>query len=212
MEPAEASSCGEITGAEVAAAMTSTIDPVLEAVAWPGQKPRGPVLPGVVAAGVALLAGPRVALWQLATYLALPVGAAAKRLIGRPRPFPGRLNPRAGMPQDPSFPSTHVSEYVTTFGFASWLLWRRRSPARVPVAIRSLAAVGLIGPSRVRTGDHRWSDVAGGYLLGAAAFTALIALASRDKTLLRHPRSPDRPVVEGAPPTRELPAKRDARP
>lgn len=159
------------------------VDPLLDAVAWPGQGRRGHLLPGVASAIVAVMAGPRAGLWQLATWGAVPLGDRAKRLVKRPRPFPGRLNPRAGMPQDPSFPSTHALEYVVVFGFASWLLRQRNSTAAGPASIASLSAIALVGPSRVRTGDHRWSDVAGGYVLGALLVAGLISAAKRDPGL-----------------------------
>jgi len=167
-----------------------TPDDLLAAVAWPGEKPRGRFLPAVVAAAVGLAAGPRAGLWQLGAWGVSPIDTGLKRLVNRPRPMPGRLNPRGGMPQGPSFPSSHVSDYVATLGFASWILWRRRSPLAVPVAVTSVGLIGLIGPSRVRTGDHRWSDVAAGYVLGAAYLAILVRLARRDRRL-RATRSHD---------------------
>ena len=171
-------------------------DAVLAAVAWPGENPRGRFMPGVVAASVAVLAGPRAGLWQLAAWGVSPLGAAVKRVVNRPRPLPGRFNPLGGMPQDPSFPSSHVADYVATFGLASWILWQRRSPAAVPVAIASLGLIGLVGPSRVRTGDHRWSDVAGGYAVGAAYLAATVAVLSRVRR--RRAKATRRLVAAGA--------------
>lgn len=66
---------------------------------------------------------------------------------------------------------------------ASWILWRRRSGMALPASALAIALVGLIGPSRVRTGDHRRSDVAAGYATGAAYLAALIILAKRDRLL-----------------------------
>jgi membrane-associated phospholipid phosphatase len=160
-----------------------TTDDLLAAVAWPGEKPRGRFLPAAVAAAVGLVAGPRAGLWQLGAWGVSPIDTGLKRLVNRPRPMPGRLNPRGGMPQGPSFPSSHVSDYVVTLGFASWVLRRKRSPAALPVALTSAGLIGLIGPSRVRTGDHRWSDVVAGYVLGAAYLVVLIRLARRDPEL-----------------------------
>jgi len=153
----------------------------LVAVAWPGESPRGQLLPAVVAGTVGLIAGPRAGLWQMAAWGVSAVGEVTKRLVNRPRPTFGRFNPIGGMAQGASFPSTHVSDYVATFGFASWILRHRRSRAALPAGVLAAALVALIGPSRVLTGDHRWSDVAGGYALGAAYLAALIALARRDR-------------------------------
>ncbi|MDQ6877364.1 MAG: phosphatase PAP2 family protein [Candidatus Dormibacteraeota bacterium] len=158
-------------------------DVVLAGAAWPGQPPQGRVLSVLLAGVVTVLAGPRAGRWQLATWSIAPLGEMAKRVINRPRPPLGRFNPMGGMAQSPSFPSTHVSNYVAYFGFASWILWHRRSRVAVPAAALGLALVGLIGPSRVRSGDHRWSDVAGGYIFGGVYLAALIALAKRDRRL-----------------------------
>ncbi|HZC31883.1 MAG TPA: phosphatase PAP2 family protein, partial [Candidatus Bathyarchaeia archaeon] len=95
---------------------------------------------------------------------------------------------------------SHMSDYVATLGFASWILWRRRSPIAVPVAVTSVGLIGLIGPSRVRTGDHRWSDVAAGYVLGAVYLAILIRLARRDPRL-RSTRSHDPLVTQPLTPT-----------
>jgi membrane-associated phospholipid phosphatase len=105
------------------------------------------------------------------------LGEATKRLINRPRPTLGRFNPVGGLAHGPSLPSTHVSNYVSVFGFATWILWRKRSPAALPAGLVALALVILVGPSRIHSGDHRWGDVAAGYGFGAAYLAALIALA-----------------------------------
>jgi hypothetical protein len=81
------------------------LDPVLDAGAWPGQNPRGRLLPGAAAVAVTIAVGPRAGLWQLATWTAIPLGDQAKRLVNRPRPFPGRLNPRGGCPRTRASPA-----------------------------------------------------------------------------------------------------------
>lgn len=168
---------------EVEAVTSRLSDAVLLAAAWPGESRRGWVLPGVLAGAVAMIAGPRAGAWQVAAWGASPLGEVAKRLVDRPRPTLGRFNPLGGVSRGASFPSTHVANYVATFGFSSWLLWRTRSPVALPASITALILSGLIGPSRVRTGDHRWSDVAGGYLLGFGFLAALIAIARGDQAL-----------------------------
>jgi membrane-associated phospholipid phosphatase len=180
-------------------AMTLSKGRVADAVAWPGEKPQGRYLPGAVSLLVGVAAGPRAAVWTLGSWGIVPIGEGIKRIVNRPRPFPGRLDPRGGMSQGPSFPSTHVSKYVAVFGFASWALWRRGSVVALPAAVTSAALIGLVGPGRVTTGDHRSSDVVAGYLLGAGYLAVLVGLASRDRHLQRrsHERQevPPRAVV-----------------
>ena len=165
--------------------MTVSTGAVADVVAWPGEAPRGRYLPAAVSLFVAIAAGPRAATWALGSWGIVPIGHGIKRIVDRPRPFPGRLDPRGGMSQSPSFPSTHVSKYVAVFGFASWLLWRRRSVLAVPAAVWSAALIALIGPSRIKTGDHRSSDVIAGYVLGSAYLAVLVALAAHDRGLRR---------------------------
>ena len=131
--------------------MTVSTGAVADVVAWPGEPPQGRYLPAAVGLLVAIAAGPRAAIWTLGSWGVVPIGHGIKRAVDRPRPFPGRLDPRGGMSQSPSFPSTHVSKYVAVFGFASWLLWRHRSVLVVPAAVASVALIGLIGPSRITT-------------------------------------------------------------
>jgi membrane-associated phospholipid phosphatase len=160
----------------------------------------------VVAGATALVADARAGRWQLAAWGVSAVGEGAKRLFHRPRPLLGRFNPLGGTARGPSFPSTHVSNYTATFGFASWILWRKRSPIALPASAIALSLVGLIGPSRVLTGDHRWSDVAGGYALGLLYLAALIAFAKRDRLLARPAMMPpDAAEADAANPIRPLP-------
>jgi membrane-associated phospholipid phosphatase len=174
-------------------------DAVLNAVAWPGEAPRSRILPAAVAGLVGVAVGPRAALWELAAAGVAPLAELVKRAVGRPRPMPGRFNPLGGMSQAPSFPSSHASDYVAVFGFASWLLWRRGSQVAGQATLLALGFIGLVGPSRVRTGDHRWSDVVGGYALGGAYLAALIAAARRDRQLAAHRPVQDVVVAPEAP-------------
>jgi len=189
--------------------MTVSNGAVADVVAWPGEPPQGRYLPAAVSLVVAMAAGPRAAVWTLGSWGIVPIGHGLKRVVDRPRPFPGRLDPRGGMSQSPSFPSTHVSKYVAVFEFASWLLWRRRSVLAVPAAVGSVALIALIGPSRITTGDHRSGDVVAGYVLGAAYLAVLVAIASHDRGLGRTSRerqeAPRRVGVERvAEPTQQI--------
>ena len=168
------------------------------AAAWPGESTRGWFLPAGVASAVAVIAGPRAGMWQLAAWGASPIGEVIKRLFHRPRPLLGRFNPVGGRASGSSFPSTHVSNYAATFGLAIWILRRRRSRTALPVSALGLGLMGLVGPSRVITGDHRWSDVAAGYSLGVAYLAVVIAFAKRDRILghrIARPSHPPRPTI-----------------
>ena len=144
-------------------------------------------MPAALAAAMGLIAGRRAGVWQLAAAGVIPIGEMLKRAIGRRRPLLGRLTPRGGTASGPSFPSTHVANYVSLLGFAAWLLGRVRSPIAIPTGAAALAMIAAIGPSRVATGDHRWSDVVGGYVLGTVYLAMMIVLARRDRNLRKRP-------------------------
>ncbi len=170
-----------------------TVDTVLAASQWPGYAPQNVVVPVAVTAIMYALRGPWTALWQFVALGAVPIGWAVKRVVRRPRP------PTAYLPfrrwRGSSFPSTHTARYAAFFGFAGWALLARPGRARL-AGIIPLALTAVIGPARVRSGDHRPSDVVGGYLIGGGYLAALLALLRRlDRSRLRtataHGRSQD---------------------
>ncbi|MGI8968076.1 MAG: phosphatase PAP2 family protein, partial [Chloroflexota bacterium] len=118
--------------------------------------------------------------WWTAMFYALTAVASllveiVKDLVRRPRPhlFPGALH-ASGF----SFPSGHSTSSVVFFGglaFIVWQLSRRSGWATAAVIIAALfaAAVGL---SRIVLGVHYPTDVFGGYTLGGAWLTLLLAV------------------------------------
>lgn len=90
-----------------------------------------------------------------------------KWMVGRPRPNTDLVKVWTIIGNQ-SFPSGHVVNYVTFYGFLFCLVtWR--IPDRLPRALLQLflgAIILLVGPSRIYLGAHWSSDVIGGYLLG----------------------------------------------
>ena len=89
-----------------------------------------------------------------------------KALVGRARP----LQAEAFLTADDSFPSGHTSMTLVLVGFALHLFLQRERPSstRWAAIVGAAAWCGLMGASRLLLGDHYWSDVLGGYLLGIA--------------------------------------------
>jgi membrane-associated phospholipid phosphatase len=90
-----------------------------------------------------------------------------KRLIGRPRPTDELVTVYRDL-ETLSFPSGHVTFYVTYFGFlffVAYALLPRGSALRRLALILTALPVLLVGFSRVYLGAHWPSDTLGAYLL-----------------------------------------------
>lgn len=101
-----------------------------------------------------------------------------KHLVHRPRPLP-EFADISFVLHTPSFPSGHVTGYVTFLGFAFYLAYTllpRNNPLRWAVLITCGLFVALVGPSRVYMGQHWASDALAGYFLGFAWLLLVIEL------------------------------------
>lgn len=128
---------------------------------------------------VFLLAGlRREALFLSLTLLSSVLTFGIKLLVNRPRPTEDmvRIVVKA---QHQSFPSGHTVFYVTFFGFLIFLLFRLR---QLPPFIRwtagglSLLLILAVPFSRVYLGNHWFTDVAAGFVLGLISLVVLITL------------------------------------
>ncbi len=99
------------------------------------------------------------------------VGLLIKVLVDRPRPSPQLIhvdNPALDGGKF-SFTAGHVESYVAILGFLWFLAYisQNRSIWRTLVLVILPALIILIGVSRIYSGEHWFSDVVGGYLLGS---------------------------------------------
>jgi membrane-associated phospholipid phosphatase len=98
--------------------------------------------------------------------------------VDRPRPTP-ELAHITTVLKSYSFPSGHVTGYVTLFGFVFYLaftLLSRTSVWRWLILVVSGLMVLLVGPSRVYMGQHWASDAMAGYTLGFAYLLVIIQI------------------------------------
>jgi membrane-associated phospholipid phosphatase len=144
-----------------------------EAVGWPGYPPQSRVIPALVVAGVTRLCGRREAAWQAACFGVVPVGEAVKHSVKRPRPPTAWLRFGRRRPKGSSFPSTHVATYTSFYGYTAIALGRAGGPWRWLAAV-PLGLIALVGPSRIRDGDHWRSDVLAGYVIGGSWLGAVL--------------------------------------
>jgi undecaprenyl-diphosphatase len=162
---------------------------VLEWVSGPGFWPWYGIL-------VVSLVGSMLALRRLteAVFIALAslgglVAELVKNLVDRPRPTPdfARITIQS---HTFSFPSGHVTSYVTLFGFLFYLAYTlipRKHPLRRPALIICALFIILVGPSRISMGAHWASDVLAGYALGFAYLLVIIELYRAWQK--RHPKA-----------------------
>ncbi len=113
-------------------------------------------------------------------------GLVVKLPVDRPRPNPQLIhvvNPALDGGKF-SFPAGHVESYVAIFGFLLFLLivLGRPSWLRTFEIAFFVALLALIGISRIYTGEHWFSDVIGGYLLGSIWLIATIRFYDWGKT------------------------------
>jgi undecaprenyl-diphosphatase len=122
----------------------------------------------VFAAFVALRLRLEAVLAVAASLLAGLVGGGIRLAVGRMRPS-GPFVHVAGHLSGYSFPSGHVIQYTTLFGFAFYVVfvaWRGGTVRALVLAVLA-ALVTLVGPSRVYLGEHWPSDVLGAYLFAS---------------------------------------------
>ncbi len=111
----------------------------------------------------------------ISSLLADGVGAGIKHLIARARPSSTLVHVAAHL-HSFSFPSGHVIQYTTLFGFTLYTIlvaWKRTAPRAVLLIVLALLII-LVGPSRVYLGEHWPTDVTGGYLFGGVWLAATI--------------------------------------
>jgi undecaprenyl-diphosphatase len=131
------------------------------------------VLAGLAAAGLRAEA----VLAVVSALLASLVGSGIKLLVGRLRPA-GHGVHVAGHVTGYSFPSGHVTQYMTLFGFTFFLVfvtWRGGWLRTIVLVILAVLVV-LVGPSRVYMGQHWPSDVLGAYLFAGVWLAGTIEL------------------------------------
>lgn len=96
------------------------------------------------------------------------VSTLVKIAVNRPRPSEPLVHIVQKASQQ-SFPSGHVMFYIVYFGFLTVLMYHLKTipkAVRITVAVISIVLICAIPYSRIYLGDHWFTDVLGGFLLG----------------------------------------------
>jgi undecaprenyl-diphosphatase len=144
------------------------LDSIMKLVSWFGNSPGSTVT--VVTGTIAFFAFKlrREALFVLLTGASALVSTLVKILVNRPRPAEPLVHviQKASLQ---SFPSGHVTFYIVYFGFLLVLMYHLKTipkVIRVTIASLSIVLILAIPYSRIYLGDHWFTDVLGGFLLG----------------------------------------------
>lgn len=170
--------------------LPQALGPLLVGISYPGFAPYN----WMIAAAIVLF---MFALrWRTEMVFTIIAGAGGltaeiiKGFVDRPRPTPNFANIYVPL-TSPSFPSGHVTGYVTLYGFIFYLaytLLSRRGVIRWVILVVTALLILLVGPSRVYMGQHWASDALAGYALGFAYLLVVVELYRL--WLRRHPKAP----------------------
>jgi undecaprenyl-diphosphatase len=152
-------------------------------VSWPGFPPQSRLLPPLLALlwwrlGLRLEASMQLLAWGTSG-----ISGFFKLLMRRKRPAAPEVRVVVARLGGSSFPSGHVLNYIGTFGVLAYLVQTLVRPAalRRPIVASLVAAIILVGPSRIYEGHHWPTDVLASYLLGTSYLAGIIALYQRLK-------------------------------
>lgn len=160
---------------EVQEDQSPLLDGFMHTVSWFGNGIAPGVIPVSIAAVFLVLGARREALFSVLTLLSGAVIYGIKLVIDRPRPTADLIRVIEDA-QFQSFPSGHVTFYVTFFGFMVFLMYRLEwvwTWLRWSAAILCLTLVFSIPFSRMYLGAHWFTDVLGGFIIGLLCLIGL---------------------------------------
>jgi undecaprenyl-diphosphatase len=159
------------------------IIPFMRALSWPGFPPEVYGLVAVICIALFFLYSRWGAICLGLGALAESfIGLGVKILVDRPRPSPQLVNAidlatrGASSGWGLSFPAGHPASYMVIFGFLGYLAYSSKASQlwrAVGVGVCT-ALIVLVGISRIYLGDHWFSDVMAGYLLGSIVLIVII--------------------------------------
>lgn len=143
------------------------LEALMFTTSWLGYFPQVAALSAVVVSALFATGLRREAGAALFATLGGGVGALVKLAVMRPRPSAELVQVLGHIPSS-GFPSGHVLSTTAFCGFLVFLgvVLLAPSAGRTALIVVLSAVIALMGPSRIYLGQHWFSDVIGGYLLG----------------------------------------------
>ena len=121
------------------------------------------------------------AIWVLATAGGALVNLAIKETVARVRPIPEMRDESVAHIGNPSFPSGHAMGSAIGMGMCLFVALRflNGKRAKLLISIGLVMLILLIGFSRIYLRAHWFTDVLGGFTLGASWLVLCLAIATR---------------------------------
>ncbi len=144
------------------------LDSLMKLVSWFGNSPGSYITVFSGALLFFVFKYRKEALFVLLTAGSGLVSTLVKIAVNRPRPSEPLVHIVQKASQQ-SFPSGHVMFYIVYFGFLTVLMYHLKTipkAVRVIVTVISIVLICAIPYSRIYLGDHWFTDVLGGFLLG----------------------------------------------
>lgn len=151
---------------------------LMTAVSWPGFAPQNWAIPTALVVSTWGLGFRTEAAFQALAWGSGPLSAALKATMKRSRPAHPGLRVVTAPLRDSSFPSGHVLQYVSGFGFLAYCVHTlvRKKRVRQPVVAALCGLIACVGPSRIYQGHHWPTDVSASYLLGTSYLVGVTTL------------------------------------
>lgn len=143
---------------------------------WPGYMPQAAILVGVLVVLIYFLGYRWEALIALLSVISsMILNLIIKLVVHQPRPQPDLVHVVKKL-SSYSYPSGHVMFFMGFYAMLWYLSYKVLRPSWYRTFLLALfgAMVVLVGVSRIYLGEHWFSDVLGGYLLGSVVLLLVI--------------------------------------